>query len=78
MNFIIDTSGTTPLVTGDIVANNVFAARAPLFNAQLPTLELPLDPTRRSLRIRSVALTLTAQAASALNSAFGVTAFQAN
>jgi hypothetical protein len=78
INFVVDTSGESPVITGDLVANNSFVARAPLFNAELPSLELPLQPTRRSLRIRPVQLTLTPDAATALNEAFGVTAFQAD
>jgi hypothetical protein len=77
INFAVDTTGESPVVTGDIVANNSLVARTPLFNAVLPNLQLPLEPTRRSISIRPIQLTLTSEAATALNGAFGVTAFQA-
>ncbi len=78
LNFTIDTSGTQPVLTGAVVANGDFVGRLPLFNLQLPTLTLPIRPNNNRVTIPNVRVTLTAQAAAALNAAFGVTAFAAN
>lgn len=74
--FIIDT--TTPeasVLTGLVKANGSVVGRIPLFNVQLPTLSLPL-PASQKLTIPDAVLTLTEDAASALNTVFGVSAFE--
>lgn len=79
-NFVIDTTGTTPVLTGLVVANNSVVGRIPLFNLQLPPdFQTPLPIFRtfanRILVLSNVNVTLTQQAATALNGAFNVTAF---
>jgi len=71
-NFNIDTTGSTPVLTGLVVVNGDFLGRLPLFD-----LELTEGPTQRLrfLFLRNVNVTLSAVAADALNSIFGVTAF---
>lgn len=84
--FTIDTTGTQPVLTGIVKANDSIVGRIPLFNLALPALTLPIQPAPLppplsssflQVRIPGVGVTLTATAASALNSAFGVTAFTA-
>jgi Htaa len=78
-NFIIDTTTSPVSLTGDVIANGNFAGRLPLFNVTLPTLTLPIAPNARGeVMIPGARLSLTAQAAAALNGAFNVTAFAAN
>lgn len=77
-NFIIDTTAASPVLTGLVVVNEDTVARLPLFDLGLPAgLTLPLKPHPRfkTLKLEGVALTLTDDAAAALNSVFGVTAF---
>lgn len=77
-NFIIDTTGASPVLTGLVVANETTVGRLPLFDLGLPAgLTLPLAPKGpfRALRLPNVTLTLTDDAAAALNGAFSVTAF---
>lgn len=79
-NFVIDTPGTTPVLTGLVVANNSVVGRIPLFNLQLPaSFQVPLPIFRtfgnRLLVLTEINVTLTRQAATALNGAFNVTAF---
>jgi hypothetical protein len=78
MNFTIDTTVVPAVINGAVVVNNELVGRIPLFDVQLPTLTLPLQPNAaRTIRIRPVELTLNTQAANALNTAFGVISFQA-
>ncbi len=89
-NFILDTGATTPVdgeqtppddgatgpvVTADIVVNNSFVSRQPVFNAVLPPLSLPLPRGQRTLSIRPIALTLTPEAATVLNEALSTSSF---
>ena len=77
-NFTIDTT-STPVLTGLVVSNNSLVGRIAIFDLQLPSgLTLPLAPTADGLvNLQGVGMKLDAAAASALNSAFSVTAFQA-
>ncbi len=75
--FIIDTTGTTPVLTGLAAVNGSVVGRIPLFDIGLPsTLTLPL-PEKRRFSLSDVTLKLRAEAAGALNTAFSVTAFTA-
>ncbi len=75
-DFIIDTTGSQPVLTGLATLNGSVVGRLPLFNLALPGLALPLAPDASGkIVVRNVVVALTAQAASALNSAFNVTAF---
>lgn len=77
-DFIIDTSGAKPVLTGKVIANDNFVARITLFDLALPALTLPLatPPSGWStLKIPGVKVTLNAGAAAALNGVFNVTAF---
>jgi hypothetical protein len=77
-SFIIDTTGATPVLTGLVVANGALVGRIPLFNLQLPSnFSLPLQVNGPILNLSGVGLSLTSQAASALNSVFSVNAFTA-
>lgn len=78
-NFIIDTTGTMPVLTGLVVANEVTVGRIPLFSLVLPaniTVPLQAKGKMKMLTIPGVTLNLTAGAATALNGAFKVTAFK--
>ena len=73
--FIIDT--TTPgaaVLTGIVKANDTLIGRLPLFDIELPSLKLPLAAKSR-ITIPNANLTLTEEAAAALNSVFNVEAF---
>jgi hypothetical protein len=77
-NFIIDTTGAAPVLTGLVVVNESTVARLELFDLGLPAgITLPLKPQSflKSLKLSDVSLKLTDDAAAALNSVFGVTAF---
>lgn len=73
-----DTAGDAPVLTGSVKANDSVVARIALFD-----LALASAPQARQLRrygtlqVDDVAVTLSAEAASALNDVFGVTAFAA-
>ena len=74
-NFILDTTGASPVLTADVVVNSSVVSRQPVFNVTLPTLTLPIPTTRRLLSVRSMALSLSPEAAAVLNSAFATTSF---
>jgi hypothetical protein len=79
-NFIIDTTGAAPVLTGLVVANEGTVGRIPLFDLVLPTgITLPLKAKgpMKSLTLAGVSMKLTSGAATALNGAFSVTAFKA-
>jgi len=75
-DFIIETT-SSPRLTGIVTANGTIVGRIPLFNLALPQLVLPLQlpPGPETLLIEGNRVTLTAEAATALNAAFGTTAF---
>ncbi len=77
-DFIINTTGASPQLTGIVSANGSIVGRIPLFNVALPPeLRLPLaaPAAEQAFLLHGARLTLTAEAATALNGAFGVTAF---
>lgn len=77
-SFVIDTTGSAPVLTGLVKANDSVIGRIPLFDLALGSAPQVQSRGRYgSLRINDVAVTLNAEAAAALNSAFGVTAFTA-
>ena len=78
-DFIIETTGTSaPRLTGLVTADGNFVGRAPLFALAIPDLFLPLAPNAQGkIVVRHVLVTLTAEAAAALNGTFSITAFTA-
>jgi hypothetical protein len=76
-SFTIDTTGSSPVLTGIAVVNGSVVARLPLFDLQLPAhLTLPLKPAAGvRVNLNSVGVTLTDAAASTLNSIFKTSAF---
>lgn len=75
-DFVISTLGDRPVLTGLVTVNDSLAFRAPLFALELPSLTLPLSPRRSRLVVPEVKVTLTKEAADALNQVFNVSAFQ--
>jgi hypothetical protein len=74
-SFIIDTTGSAPLITGLVVVDKKLVGRLPLFNLALPSgFTLPVKPEHNAFREEGIGVTLTTTAASALNTVFGVTA----
>lgn len=78
-SFIIDTTGSTPVITGLVTADNKLVGRLRLFDLTLPSgLQLPLKiEDRFFLTLSGVNVGLDAQAAKALNEVFSVSAFKA-
>lgn len=77
-DFIITTLGDKPVLTGLVTVNDSLLTRLPLFDLGLPPVTPPLQPVpgeKRSVTIPSVSVTLTAEAAAALNQVFGIQAF---
>jgi hypothetical protein len=76
-DFLIDSSGEAPVLTGKVIVNDSFVGRITLFDLTLPALTLPLQAPRGwgQLRVPGVKVALNAGAAEALNSVFNVTAF---
>ncbi len=72
-NFVIDTT-STPVLTGLVRVNDSIVGRLPLFRLGLPTLTLPLT-NLKSLKLNGVSLSLTQEAAQALNGSFNVSLF---
>ena len=78
-NFVIDTSGSSPVLTGLVWVNDGLIGRLPLFSIKFNAAPLvnSWSPTSGSLRVTDVDLKLTSQAAAALNEVFNVSAFSA-
>jgi len=77
-SFIIDTTGTQPVITGLVVVNGKLVGRLSLFNLGLPSgFTLPIKDDGGVIVLKGVGVTLTAQAAGALNSVYSVSAFTA-
>ncbi len=77
-DFIIDTTAA-PKLTGLVTANGSIVARIPLFDVALPPITLPLTlpPGPEILLIEGSRITLTSEAATALNGVFATNAFTA-
>lgn len=78
-NFVIDTSGSSPVLTGLVRVNDGLIGRLPLFSIKFNSAPLvnSWSPTSGSLRVVDVDLKLTSEAAAALNQVFNVSAFGA-
>jgi hypothetical protein len=77
-DFIIDTTGSMPVITGVAVVDNKVVGRLPLFDLTLPTgFSLPVKTHGNTLALTGVKVMLDAKAASALNSVYGVSQFTA-
>lgn len=77
MDFNIDLTGSTPGLTGLVIANGAVVGRIRLFDIALPTgITLPLRPMAgRFFDLDGARLTLNSGAATALNTVFGINAF---
>jgi hypothetical protein len=78
-DFIIDTTGSAPVITGLAVVNGALVGRITLFDLTLPKgFSTPIHLVANTfLKLSGITVTLDASAASTLNSIFGVTAFKA-
>jgi len=77
-SFVIDTTGDSPVLTGLVKVNDSVVGRLPLFDLALSSAPVVKRAARvGQLRVGGVGLTLTGDAAAALNGVFGVTAFTA-
>jgi hypothetical protein len=74
-DFVITTLENRPVLTGLVTVNDSLAFRAPLFELDLPAITPPLQPTAGILNLPDVRVILTAEAASTLNQAFGISTF---
>jgi hypothetical protein len=77
-SFIIDTTTSgAPVITGLVVVGNKLVGRVPLFDLTLPAgFSLPISAEHGLvLSLQGVDVTLTSQAAGALNGVYSVTAF---
>jgi hypothetical protein len=70
LNFIIDTTGKKPILTGIAAVNGDVVDRLRLFRLELT--EDPVVTESGSLKVRAVTVTLTNQAADTLNAVFGL------
>ena len=79
ISFNIDTTGASPVLTGLVIVNGDVLGRVPLFKLTLPAVTLPLrEQAFNTFFLPGVGVTLTSEAAGALNAIFGVTAFAAD
>lgn len=76
-SYVIDTTSATPVLTGLVKVNDSVIGRVPLFDLSLPSAPVVrgLHSRAGSLQLDDVQLTLTDEAAAALNAVFAVTAF---
>lgn len=78
-SFIIDTTGSGPVITGLVSVDGTLQSfgRVPLFDLALPSgITLPLKPQDGLIILKNVGVTLDSTAAGALNSVFHVSAFK--
>jgi hypothetical protein len=77
-SFVIDTTGSAPKLTGIVKANDSIVGRITLFDLKLNAApEAKESYGLTNIKIADVDVTLAAEAATALNDAFKVTAFVA-
>jgi hypothetical protein len=77
-SFTIDTTGSTPVITGLVVANNKLVGRVTLFDLAFPAgFSTPIKADDLfQLVLLNVNVTLSSEAATALNGVFQVSAFK--
>jgi hypothetical protein len=76
-DFIISNVNTQPVLTGTVIANDTLLTRLPLFDLQIGEVNTTAKEALRNLDLSNVDITLSDQAAKALNDAFDVNAFTA-
>jgi hypothetical protein len=74
-SFLIDLTGARPVLTGLVVVNDTLVGRLPLFDLNLGGAKI--ENLHDYLRVGGVAATLSAEAATALNGVFKITALKA-
>jgi len=75
-NFTIDTTGSSPVITGLVLVNGAVAGRITLFDLSIPRPDLPIRLYNKVLiNLPLVGVTLDGAAAQALNSVFHTNAF---
>jgi hypothetical protein len=75
-SFIIDTTGTAPIISGLVVAQGKLVGRLPLFDLAVPAGITPLKPQYGGLlALDGIPVTLDPAAAAALNEVYSTTAF---
>lgn len=74
-DFVISNLGDQAVLTGLVIVNGELIARVPLFGLQVGEVTATSEAERTNLDLTDVAITLTSEAAAALNQIFGVTAF---
>jgi len=72
-SFVIDLAGNQPVLTGLVTANDSLVGRVPLFDLNIPRSGVRVNDD--ILKVSDVEVTLTEEAATALNSLFGVNKF---
>lgn len=75
-DFAISNLGDRAVLTGLVTVNGNLLTRAPLFNLRIGNVAATNRAGITNLGLQNVTTTLTPEAATALNQAFGVTAFQ--
>ncbi len=76
-SFIIDTTGSAPVITGLVTVDGKLLGRVRLFDLQLPSgITLPLKAMDSELALKNVGVWLDAAAAADLNAVFKVSAFK--
>lgn len=70
--FIVDLTGTAPVLTGLVIVNDNLVGRLPLFDLNLS--QSGVSAKEQLVKVGNVAVTLTDKAAGALNGVFGITA----
>ena len=77
LNFVIDTTASEgPKLTGIVVANGSVVGRGHLFDLEIPSMSLPLQPQNDVLvTVSDVKVKLSAAAAEGLNALFNVQTF---
>ena len=77
-SFIIDTTTKMPMISGLVSVDGKLLGRLPLFDLALPSgVTVPLKPYDGQIKLKGVAVTLDAAAATALNNVYHVSAFRA-
>lgn len=74
-SFLIDLTGARPVLTGLVVVNDSLVGRLPLFDLNLGGAKI--QNLHDYLRVNGVAASLSAEAATALNGVFQITALKA-
>ena len=75
-DFVIDLTGSTPVLSGLVTVDGSLLTRLPLFDLDLSQAQIGMDKDQDGITVSNVGVSLTSTAANALNGVFNISALK--